>query len=362
MTSSKRQHTIGIWFLALGYFLTYIPYSGLTKAVTAGLWHSRVKISGFELLWPAALATAIVEFCFIAAMGWWKHATKKRILLWAIPWPGRTALISGLGYAAIIITTTLAYSLSGVSILLALLLMRSGVLLIAPCIDVLFRKRVRWFSWAGLLLSLAALLCALSSIQDFRIGLAAAPILAAYLAGYAVRLPCMSQAAKTEDKNVKLRYFVDEQLIAMPTLLFFPLLWALFGHSSAALQMRHDFGQFFISNATIPGLTIGACYAALGTFCSFIYLDRRENTFCVPMYSCSSLLSGVIASYGVHFAYHGPLPGNMELLASLFMISALLILSPLHHVPEKLISFFHVLRAKRSSTESWAQSEGGISI
>src|SRR5438045_7227084 len=105
MTSPKRQHTLGIWFCALGYFLTYIPYSGLTKTVTSGLWH-RAPIPGFELLIPAAVATLFVEFSFISIMGWWRFLPRKRVFGFSIPQPRITVFISGLRYAAIILTTT----------------------------------------------------------------------------------------------------------------------------------------------------------------------------------------------------------------------------------------------------------------
>src|SRR5207302_8403155 len=72
MTSPTRQHTLGIWLCALGYFLTYIPYSALIKTVTSGLWHG-TPVSGFELLIPAAGATLFVEFSFISIMGWWRY-------------------------------------------------------------------------------------------------------------------------------------------------------------------------------------------------------------------------------------------------------------------------------------------------
>ncbi len=48
-------------------------------------------------------------------------------------------VLSGLGTAIIIGTTTLAFTFTGVSILFALLLMRGGVLIIAPTVDLLYQ-------------------------------------------------------------------------------------------------------------------------------------------------------------------------------------------------------------------------------
>ena len=56
-------------------------------------------------------------------------------------------LISGVATAVIIGTTTLNYTFVGISILFALLLMRGGVLILAPIVDTLLGRQVR----AGLL-------------------------------------------------------------------------------------------------------------------------------------------------------------------------------------------------------------------
>ena len=263
-TSTKRQHTLGIWALALGYFLFYIPYSGLTKAVTSGLLSGGRPVSGFALLPSTVISTAAVILLFITAMGWWKYAGRKQVSGYSIVAPSRQTLISGLGFAAIIAATTLAYSFSGVSILFALILMRSGVLIMSPLIDRVFQRRVRWFSWAGLLLSLGAVIIAFTGVKAYQLRLAALLNLACYLTGYAVRLPCMTQMAKTGQKESTLGYFVEEQLVAMPALVLAPALFALVGRGGIANEVRFGFTHLLSASFTAPGLAIGFFYAGLG--------------------------------------------------------------------------------------------------
>jgi len=247
--------------------------------------------------------------------------------------PRRQTFISGLGFATIIISTTLAYSFSGVSIVLALVLMRAGVLIMSPIIDRIFHRRVRWFSWAGLALSLIALLISFSSIHEYQLSLAALLNLAAYLAGYAARLPCMTQIAKTGEKSAAYAYFVEEQAVAMPALVLAPGLFALLGGGEIADHLRFGFAHLLNPSLILPGVAIGLSYAGLGIFLSFIYLDRRENTFCMPLFSCSSLLSGIVASYGLVWLLHGPSPSGVQISAAFLITAALLIMSPLHHLP-----------------------------
>src|SRR5260370_8497455 len=139
--TKKREYTLGIWALTLGYFLSYIPYSGLSKAITSGLLTGGRLIPGFEILPSAAISTAITVPLFITLMGWGQYGRKRRVFGLNVVFPRRQTFISGIGLAAIILTTTLAYSLIGVSIILALVFIRAAPLIISPIFDHRFRPR-----------------------------------------------------------------------------------------------------------------------------------------------------------------------------------------------------------------------------
>src|SRR5262245_42595016 len=117
-----------IWSYALGYFLCYVPYSALTKALSLGkLPGMRRPIEGFELLPATSLSSFAGMFVFLTAMGWWKHAGHRELFGLRVPCPSRYTFLSGLCTATIIGTTTLAYTFRGVSIVFMMLLMRGGV-------------------------------------------------------------------------------------------------------------------------------------------------------------------------------------------------------------------------------------------
>src|SRR5690349_4559362 len=106
MVRTKRNHTLGIWALGLGYFLFYIPYSGLSKAVTSGLLSGGSPVSGFVLLPSMGLATALTMLLFITAMGWWKYAPESAPAGVRLR-PRIQIFISGVSFAVIIVSTTL---------------------------------------------------------------------------------------------------------------------------------------------------------------------------------------------------------------------------------------------------------------
>ncbi len=298
-----------IWAFAFGYLTFYVFYAGLVKSVTAGALGD--AISGVELL-PTVIASTIVTLLLIVtALGWWNYAAR----------PGRAMVVSGLGTALIIATTTLAYSFDGLSILLTLLLLRAGVLILAPIVDFACGREVRWFCWAALALSLTALVVALLPVEQYRLGLVAMINIAIYLFGYSLRLPAMTHAAKVRDVEHTRRYFVGEMLVACAALAVIGIGFFVFGGTMRAGTLT-------------PAISIGAVYAGLYFFGTLIYLDRRENTFCIPLNRCSSILAGLVATWALS-AWLGmnPVTGT-ELVAALIVIAALLFLSPAHHLAE----------------------------
>lgn len=343
MNSKNRRYNLGIWLLAIGYFVFYLPYSALIKIITTELLPGTGgPVTGFELLPATVIATAITMPLIITLMGWWKYAGRRRVFGFHIPFPSRWTFLSGFATAIIIGTTTLAYTFRGVSIVLALLLLRGGVLIIAPVVDTIFKRRVRWFSWTALALSFVALVLALADVTNYKMTLIAALNVAAYLSGYALRIPLMTKMAKSADENTARRYIVEEQLVAMPILVAIPAVFAILG----AGELRTGFTTFFASSAIGPALLVGCFYACLYMFGTLIYLDRRENTFCVPLNRCSSLLSGLAASYALVLFYKQSSPSVLQLTGAGLIIVAILFLSPLHHTFS-----FYLGKLKRTARE-----------
>lgn len=164
--SATRRH-VSIWWWAFGYFACYVPYATGTKLLTKPLIDTGGRpVGSLEILPPSVLATVATLVVFLLATGWWRKAGRRVIGGVALPMPGKLTLLSGLCTSGIIATTTLAYNFGKVSVVFVALLMRGGVLVIAPVIDRLSKRRVRWFSWVALGLSLAALVAAFASSGD----------------------------------------------------------------------------------------------------------------------------------------------------------------------------------------------------
>src|SRR6185369_8756302 len=123
MLTKKRRYGLTIWALGLGYYISYTPYSGLTKGLSGGLL-TAAPVAGPVLLPISAIATVIGMLGFITAMGWWKYAGRREFFGVQLPFPRLLTFLSGVCLATIMGTTTLAFSIAGLSIVLVLVLLR----------------------------------------------------------------------------------------------------------------------------------------------------------------------------------------------------------------------------------------------
>ena len=334
---TARIYGLAVWGLAAGYFAFYAPYSSLVKAMSLGLLPGVPAPSSPLVALPViGLTTAIVATLIVTALGWWRHGSSRSIGQWRVPWPGRRTVVAGVATAAIIYTTTLMFTIAGMSIVLALLIMRGGVLVLAPLMDLAFRRRVRWFAWTGFGLALLAVSTIAAGGATLQLGWATAATAGLYVLGYVFRLPAVNTGAKSRDFACNCRYFVDEQLVAMATLVAAPLLLALLGTTSVAVQMREGLSTFLTTRTVWLAIAIGALYACLYVFGTLVYLDRRENTFCVALNRGSSVLAGLVGTAGLAVIAGEPWPGTYELAAATAILCAIVILSPAHHAMERL--------------------------
>jgi protein-tyrosine-phosphatase len=187
-----------------------------------------------------------------------------------------------------------------------------------------------------------AVLLVLADAANYRLSIAAIATVGAYLTAYFIKFHLMTRLAKTDNKNATLRYFVEEQMVASPLLLLALVALAFIGSGDALIGFRLGFTTFLLSKEALFAVMIGLLYAGLCVCTTLIFLDRRENTFCVPMHCGSSMLSGLAATYILSFVYHQSSTSQPQLISAGLIVMALAVLSPLHH-------FERFLRKLRSS-------------
>ncbi len=289
-----EKRAVSIWWWAFGYFAAYLPYSALTKALSGGKLGA--PVSGNSLLPLSTFASLASMVVFLYATGWWRSATRFQVGGFSLPRPTKWTAASGLCGATILTTTTLAYTISGISIVFMMLLLRGGMLAMAPFIDRISGRTVQLRSWVATGLTMGSLVVALvGRDENFTLPFVAIADVSAYLVAYFVRLRFMSKLAKSNDVEVTRRYFVEEQLVSTPAAFLALGVLALIGVGPLE-EIRRGFTEVPFSSSAPWPLLIGVLSQGTGIFGALVLLDARENTFSVPVNRASSLLAGVGAT------------------------------------------------------------------
>ena len=76
------------------------------------------------------------------------------------------------------------------------LLMRGDILVIAPMVDFMFRRKVRWWSWTALVMVLVAMSITLVDRGGLKLPPIAIATIVLYTLGYFIRLGVMTKTAK----------------------------------------------------------------------------------------------------------------------------------------------------------------------
>ncbi len=322
----QQRRAVSIWVWAFGYFAAYAPYSMLTKALSDG--RLGPKVPGNMILPISTFSSFIAAIVFLFATGWWRSATPFVIGGLTLPRPTLFTTLSGLCGATILTTTTLAYTFDGVSIVFMMLLMRGGVLIMAPIVDAISKRRVRAASWVALGLTLMSLLVAVVGRDTGpRISLIAGLNVAAYLGAYFVRLQFMSKLAKSDSADATQRYFVEEQLVSTPAAFGALVLLAVIGAGHALNEIREGFTSLPFTSMWPWAVLIGVLSQGTGIFGALVLLDKSENSFSVPVNRASSVIAGVVATLTLHFAWGGPPLDISEGIGAGLVMLAIVILS-----------------------------------
>lgn len=334
-TPPKSWSSFIIWAFAFGYFASYVPYSFLTKALTEGKL-GPTKVDTFQILPLSVIATLVMMFLFITMMGWWKFATQFKIGNISLPRPRLWTAFSGLCTGLIIVTTTLSYTIEGVSIVFAMLLMRGGVLIMSPIVDRITGRHVRWFSWAGLTLALVSLFVAFAEpakpgVTRYAFNILLIVDVIIYLAAYFVRLQFMSKLGKSDNPAVTKGYLVEEQMVGAPSVLLMMGLLALFlggkDPQSVGAMLRWGFTEIWSTSCWGWVVLLGIFSQGTGIFGTLVLLDRSETAFAVPVNRSSSVIAGIGASLLLYFVLDLKLPSVYQFAGAAVIILAILFLS-----------------------------------
>jgi hypothetical protein len=154
----RRTGFLSLEWIVVLYFLSYLPNILLTKLATSRV-HPQLgrPLTGLETLPSTLVVNMLLTLLFIWFSGWHRDAHGLQLGGLRLPVPTRYTALSGVGTALVLFTVPLSFTFTDVSIPFIQLLMRGDILLIAPLVDLIFRRHVRWWSWTALVIVAVAL-------------------------------------------------------------------------------------------------------------------------------------------------------------------------------------------------------------
>jgi drug/metabolite transporter (DMT)-like permease len=317
-----------IELFALLYFATYLPYAVLVRWLASIPYPPLGRpLTGLELLPASTILSAVLTVLFVWLNRWTPYAHHTTILGRSVPWPTRWTFASGLGTALLLFTVPLSFTFKGVSIPFMQLLMRGDVLLIAPLVDLIGGRRVRWYSWVALVLVAVGLTLTIRTRGGLYLPPLAILTVVLYTVGYFVRLFVMTKVGKSGDSNTVKGYFVEEKLVAFPVATLVLAALSAFDVGSQSGQLGFGFVDVWTSNQMGWVLVIAVLLVLVSIFSILILLDRRENTFCVPIERSASVLAGIAAAFVLSRLSLGPAPNSSEMIGAALLIAAIFVLS-----------------------------------
>ena len=312
------------------YFLAYFAFSFLTKTLGKG--------SPGPVLVLASLITClgvwVVGLGVEAGWRWWRQrdgeTTRRRpgssddhsLIQRTLPHLfRRDVVIVAVMSAIIIVSSTSAYALPGVSLLVPLLLMKGGPNIWAPLIDWLNGSAVTTRARIVFGLALVAIVGALWSKVSVTASVAVTAAVgwaALYMLAYFPKLKIM--ARYRGDLVFLIADMTTTLLIALPAVV--ALVWLKYGAGGLwqSVQLLADHRVW----------AMGAASEGAGLFGGLVFLAKTESTLSVPINRCSSLLGGTAATLALWWLDGGTLldwaVGHVpELIGVIAMLAALVI-------------------------------------
>lgn len=333
----------GLVQLCLGYFFFYV-LTGLSVKYFTGkpelgfLGQNDVEYLLYSTTVASLLCVAVVLF-----QGWHKRAE------WRGWRPLLPILVSGVCTAFIIPSTTLIYS-QPLSVMIAMVLMRAGVLIVSRLVDLILQlqglnhRKVLWLENAAVALAILSLsLQAGASLltqggAEKHFAFLQSPVvmglLGFYLLAYFLRIYIMNWFKSVDPAGARVdnkAFFGIEQLAASGTML-------------VAAALLYAWGRGALDPATFSGRLVlalqdphprwllaagsGAFYGMVAFFSVFIFMLRgRSATFAGLANRLTSLLAGTTATLVGCTLFGTPWPSLVDWASFLLIMLAVLLLA-----------------------------------
>jgi hypothetical protein len=331
--------------LCLGYFVFYVVTGITVKYFTGNPDLGFPGLHEIEYLVYNTFGGNLIALTVAVALRWYHIKSNRYISVGGIRFPQEILYIipSGICTAVVIPTTTLMYMLP-ISVMVAMVIMRSSVIIISRIVDAvqirqgILTKHV--YAEENYAVVFALLAAAVNIFWvgpgdfDFVHSPVAVTILGSYVVAYAIRIYIMNYYKNTRPKGMKLNnngFFAIEQIAATATMVLVG--YILFKTPDWFENVNPQIVLFRNSIADPRpfwgwAVVAGFAYGLVAFFSVFIFMFKgRTATFAGLVNRLTSLVAGTTATLVLYFAFQGKFPKTQDWLSLVFILIAVGFLS-----------------------------------
>lgn len=315
MWKTEEGSTARLIQLCVGYFIFYVITGISAKLFTDQHIASSLHFNQIEYMVYNTIGGMITALGIVIAMRWYRLKSNNMISVAGLSLPEEIKYIlpSGLMTAIVIPTTTLMYTFEGMSVMVAMVIMRASVIVISRSVDavqiaqgILKKKVYKEENFAVVFALLAAgvnLVFVQAGDFDFLNNTAAVGILSSYIIAYLIRIYIMNYFKNTRAKGVPLDnhgFFGIEQIFAFIFILSISFL-VYFGSQSFGWDVPQVIlfkNSFDVANSLWSlGVMSGTAFGLVAFFSVFLFMFKgRTATFAGLVNRLTSLVAGTTAT------------------------------------------------------------------
>ncbi len=368
MWRAEEGSTGRLMQFCIAYFLFYIV-TGVTLRYFQFV-DSGPGLNGMEFVFYSTLGGSSIALSISLALRWYRFKSSYRATFMGRDVPREAFYIipSGVLTAVIIATTTLMYSFEGLSIMVAMIIMRASVIITSRIVDGiqsmqgLLKRKVYWQENVGVVLAIVAASVPvfwpeiqrmyqsdtagtvdMSAQFAFLHNTAALVTFGSYITVYAIRIYLMNYFRNTRPKGMpqdNKGFFALEQLSASGTLFLTTVIIMLASglgwnppqvqYFTGAVRDFFTAGQSTGMHASwVPyGATVaGMFFGGAAFFSVFLFLFKGRNaTFSGLVNRLTSVVAGVAVTLFMWAAWGRRFPSHSEWVALALIIAAVVML------------------------------------
>jgi hypothetical protein len=328
---AKEGSTSALIQLCIGYFVFYVITGVSVKYFLNGA-PGFPGLHGMEFLVYSTAGGMGVSMFVVLILKWYRFESPNRTKIGPFDVPAEFLYIipSGVCTAVVVPTTTLLYSFDGISVMVAMVLMRGSVIVISRLVDEIqirqgiLKRTVYVEENIAVLIAIATV--ALEFLSPAKGG--ASPftslpvmiIFTSYICAYALRIYIMNYYKNTRPKGShgsNKAFFAIEQVTAVSTVALVTLVLIVLFTAGVVSGPRSKvvYDAFFSPDPRWWhwALLAGTAYGIVAFFSVFIFMFKgRTATFAGLVNRLTSLVAGTVATLLFAVMFSGKYPHYMD--------------------------------------------------